>query len=72
MKNGEIILYANRNVNIYKTHTVVETGGGDVTDLLLSHKTKVLYKSDCHESNIKGKCHDVKTCTKEILQNINK
>jgi hypothetical protein len=31
-------------------HTVVGTGVIDVTELLLSHKAKVLYKSDCHEA----------------------
>ena len=31
-------------------HTVVETGASDVTEMLLSHKAKVLYKSDCHEA----------------------
>jgi hypothetical protein len=54
MKNGEIILYANKNLITYNTYTVVETGGGDVTGLLLSHKTKVLYKSDCREEMSKG------------------
>jgi hypothetical protein len=55
------------------THTVVETGGCDVTDLLLFHKAQALQKAaGCLESNIKGKCHDRKMTTKETLQSVNK
>jgi hypothetical protein len=49
-------VYIYIHIHIY-THTYIytvsESGGCDVTDLLLSHKARALYRVDCHESNIK-------------------